>query len=92
MKIYKTLFAFALCILSFNLFATPIDINTASAKELAAALKGVGPAKAQSIVDYRETHGPYTEAAQLEKVKGIGAATVSKNLENILIVPSEQEQ
>ena len=90
MKIYKTLFAFALCILSFNLFATPIDINTASAKELAAALKGVGPAKAQSIVDYRETHGPYTEAAQLEK--GIGAATVSKNLENILIVPSEQEQ
>ena len=35
-------------------------------------LKGIGEKKAQSIVDYREEHGPFKTAADLKSVKGIG--------------------
>ena len=47
-----------------------IDINSASAAELA-KLPGVGPAKAQAIVEYR-AEAPFTTPDDLRKVKGIG--------------------
>lgn len=63
----------------------PVDINKASAEELAAALDGVGAAKAERIVDYRDKHGAFKHADELVKVKGIGLATVDKNREYIRI-------
>lgn len=56
-----------------------ININTASAEELAQQLKGVGLSKAKAIVAYREQHGPFTEVAQLTEVKGIGQRTLELN-------------
>ncbi len=47
-----------------------IDINTATAAELA-KLPGVGPAKAQAIVQHR-TQAPFAKADELRNVKGIG--------------------
>jgi competence protein ComEA len=38
--------------------AEPVNLNSASAEALAAGMVGIGPAKAQAIVDYREAHGP----------------------------------
>lgn len=48
-----------------------VNINTASASELM-ALKGVGEATAQKIVDYREGNGPFSKLTDLKKVSGIG--------------------
>ena len=63
--------------------AAAVDINRASAEEIAEALNGVGLSKAQAIVAYREANGPFTHADELVKVKGIGLATVDKNRDNI---------
>ena len=49
----------------------PININTATAQQLE-ALPGIGPAYAQRIIDYRDTHGPYTSPSQLLNISGIG--------------------
>ncbi|WP_158538031.1 ComEA family DNA-binding protein [Corallincola holothuriorum] len=56
-----------------------IQINQASAEEIADALEGVGMNKAQAIVDYRNMYGPFTSLATLEAVKGIGVKTVEAN-------------
>ncbi|WP_417903426.1 ComEA family DNA-binding protein [Candidatus Sodalis pierantonius] len=41
-------------------------------------LKGIGPKKGQAIIDYREQHGPFERIEDLEKVKGIGPATMAR--------------
>ncbi len=64
-----------------------VDLNRASAAELAAALHGIGMKKAEAIVAYREQHGPFASADELVKVKGIGLATVERNRSRILVEP-----
>ncbi|MDV2858344.1 helix-hairpin-helix domain-containing protein [Oceanimonas sp. CAM02] len=57
---------------------TSININTANADQLA-QLSGVGPAKADAIVQYRNENGPFESVDDLVQVRGIGEATVEKN-------------
>ncbi|OWO79069.1 transporter [Photorhabdus luminescens] len=56
-----------------------VNINTASAEELARALNGIGIKKAQSIVEYREKHGAFTTVEQLQEVQGIGPVFIERN-------------
>ncbi|WP_437608725.1 helix-hairpin-helix domain-containing protein [Erwinia sp. V71] len=56
-----------------------VSINSASAEELAAAMNGVGIKKAEAIVSYRETYGPFSAVEQLKEVPGIGSALVERN-------------
>ncbi|MDC0434225.1 ComEA family DNA-binding protein [bacterium] len=55
-----------------------IDINAASAEQLAESLPGIGPAKAARIVQWRKENGAFRSVEQLQEVKGIGEKTVEK--------------
>lgn len=61
----------------FTTQADKVNVNTASISELE-KLDGIGPSKAEAIVKYRETHGPFQSADELTKVPGIGKKTVEK--------------
>lgn len=63
-----------------------LDINSADAATIAAALDGVGLVKAQEIVAYREQFGQFQSVDELTEVSGIGVATVEKNRHKIVIV------
>lgn len=67
------------------LAATPVNVNKADADTIAQALDGVGPSKAAAIVAWRETHGPFKNVDELSQIKGIGAATLERNREAILL-------
>ena len=82
------LFVFALLFAASGVsFAvgTAVDINTADAKTLAAAMKGVGPDKAEAIIAYRDIHGPFKTVDELAKVKGIGEKTVDRNRDALTV-------
>lgn len=67
-----------------------LDINTASAVQLASQLNGVGAKKAAAIVAYREKLGGFTDLEQLKDVKGIGDSIFAKNRDRLtLSVPAE---
>lgn len=67
----------------------PVDVNTASAEEIAAGLDGVGLSKAKAIVSYRESKGRFRHADELVNVKGIGLSTVDKNRDYIRLGEAE---
>jgi len=56
-----------------------VNINTADAATLAAALDGVGASRAKAIVEYRDAHGPFKSVDDLAQVKGIGERVVDAN-------------
>lgn len=61
-----------------------VNINTASVEELQ-QLKGVGPAKAAAIVSWRQGHGAFRSADDLDAVKGIGQALIDRNRDRISV-------
>lgn len=76
----------ALCVLLPTLaLADPVDINTADVEALARALDGVGLAKAEAIVAWREAHGPFVRPEDLLQVKGVGERILELNLHNIVV-------
>lgn len=62
-----------------------VDINTADADTLALALDGIGLTRAEAIVAYREEHGDFMRVEDLQKVSGIGPATLERNLERLRV-------
>ena len=48
-----------------------MNINTADAERLE-TLKGIGPALAQRIIEYREQNGAFQSIDELKNVRGIG--------------------
>ncbi|WP_228288227.1 ComEA family DNA-binding protein [Thermosipho ferrireducens] len=66
-----------------------IDLNTASIDEIK-TLHGIGPAKAQAIVDYRKKFGPFKSIKDVLNVPGIGTATLEKIKDRIYINDSAE--
>ncbi len=54
-----------------------VDINSATQSELE-AVKGIGPAKAKAIMEYRQKNGAFKTMDALTEVKGFGKASVAK--------------
>lgn len=77
-------FFVVLMLCSFTVIAAPVNINSADAETISKALKGVGPKKAEEIVQYRKAKGDFKTLKDLENVKGIGAKTLKANEKDIL--------
>ncbi len=77
--------ALAILVAAFSatLAAAPVNVNTASAEEIAQALNGIGESKARAIVAQREANGPFESATDLTLVKGIGPKIIEKNKDDI---------
>ena len=61
-----------------------ININSASATELE-SLSGIGEVLAATIVEYRETNGPFASVEDLMDVSGIGPATLDEIRDQVTV-------
>lgn len=61
-----------------------IRINTA-AKRTTRKITGIGSRKAESILKYREEHGPFQKIEDLLEIDGIGAKSLEKIKDQIII-------
>lgn len=77
--------ALMVALLPFAVLGGPVNVNTADANTIARELKGIGLARAQAIVDYREKNGPFKSADDLTRVKGVGSRVVEENRANIKV-------
>lgn len=73
-----------LALFSTLALAAGVDINSADAATLADAIKGVGEKRAQAIVEYRETNGPFQSVDELTQVKGIGPRLLEQNRDSLV--------
>jgi len=67
--------------------AAPVNINTADAATLAQGVNGIGPSKAQAIVDYRTANGQFASIEDLVQVQGIGVKTLDRIREFVIVAP-----
>jgi len=78
---------FVMVVLLSTMLFGMVEINTATAKELA-TLKGIGDKKAAKIISYREKHC-FKSLKELKKVKGIKKKSykkiIKKNKGNIAV-------
>ena len=62
----------------------PLNLNTATLEQLD-ELDGIGPATAQSILDYREEHGGFGSVEELGQVPGIGDVRLASLREQVRV-------
>ncbi|UBX47644.1 helix-hairpin-helix domain-containing protein [Providencia alcalifaciens] len=62
-----------------------VNINQATAEELARKLNGIGKQKAQAIVEYREKYGTFNTVENILEVQGIGPAFLEKNRNKLVL-------
>lgn len=61
-----------------------VNINTADVAQLQ-TISGIGPSKAQKIVDYRQSNGKFKSIDDLTNVSGIGEKTLSSIRDQICV-------
>lgn len=68
---------------STKLQSAKVDLNGADAATLQRELTGIGKAKAEAIVAYRESNGAFSSVEELLEVKGIGKALLDRNRDKL---------
>lgn len=76
---------------SFGAFADKININEADAASLA-ALNGIGPSRAEAIIEHRKLHGPFRSLEALADVRGISLNLVDRNRDRMTLGNPEARQ
>ncbi len=61
-----------------------VNVNQADAATIARVLNGIGMSRAEAIVAWREENGAFKSVQDLMKVRGVGEATIQRNLEKIV--------
>lgn len=69
--------------------AGTVNINAADAETLAESLDGIGPVKAQAIVEHREANGDFASVEELLEVRGIGDGTLDSLRDSVSTGDSE---
>lgn len=80
-----------LALLPAAAFAGPVDVNSADAESLARELTGIGPAKAEAIIAFREANGAFQAPEDLLRVQGIGPSTLDSIREDLRFSAEEME-
>ena len=80
-------FLSSLLLASFSVLA--LDINTASSDELQ-TLKGIGEKRAEAIIAYRNSNGPFKSSEDLKKVPGIGSSIITANSDELEFTHQDQ--
>ncbi|MEQ1837020.1 MAG: helix-hairpin-helix domain-containing protein [Candidatus Nitrotoga sp.] len=67
-----------------------VNLNTATKEELD-GVNGIGPVKAQAILDHRKKNGSFKSVDDLQNVKGFGNKSVNKVRSQLTIGSSKSE-
>ena len=62
----------------------PVSINKAGSEDLQ-TIRGIGPALAERIMNYRQANGGFKALEQLKEVKGVGDAKFEKMKDQITL-------
>jgi competence protein ComEA len=77
-NMFRKVLVTAAMLAAFGHAYAAVDVNTANEDALR-SIRGIGAAKAKAILDERNAHGPFKDAADLGKrVKGMGGHTVER--------------
>ena len=53
-------------------------------------VKGIGPSKAQAIVDYRTKNGPFKSLDDLKNIKGFGDKSIARMKDELTVGPAKK--
>ena len=84
----KLLAVFALAFAFACSAQAAVDLNTATQAELE-NVDGIGPKKAQAIIDFRKKNGSFKSVDDLDKVPGFGKKSVDMMRKNIVVGSSK---